>query len=235
MVIEASGLGAWMGGREVLHGVSMAVREGECVALLGANGAGKTTLLRVLATLLRSESGELRLFGVRADRAGASARARLGLLGHEPMLYAGLTVRENLELFGRLYRVAAPVRRAAELIEMVELGATADTPAGLLSRGMAQRAAIARAVVHDPELLLADEPWTGLDGAAARAFGRVLARWRELGRTVVLSTHDLGQALSLAGRVVGLRGGRVVLDAPSEGMTAEGLAAAVGAPVEDAG
>lgn len=227
MIVQAVGVGAWLGGREVLRRVDLSVSSGECIAVVGANGAGKTTLLRVLATLLPCVGGTLRLFGEPAGRRGA-AGARLGLIGHEPMLYAPLTVRENLELFARLHRVRQARERAAGAIDLVGLGAQADQRVGGLSRGLAQRAAIAGVLVHDPELVLADEPWTGLDGGAGDLFDRLLGRWRASGRTVVVSTHDLGQAARLATRVVGLRDGRVVLDAPAGELTVAEIGRAIG-------
>lgn len=228
MVVEASGTGAWVGGREVLRRVDLRVECGECVALVGANGAGKTTLLRVLATLLRAEGGSVRLFGEDVRRGAGRARARLGLIAHEPMLYAGLTVRENLELFADLHGLGDARRRATDALGVVGLEDRAMARAGALSRGESQRAAIARAILHEPELVLADEPWTGLDAGAVGVFDRQLAQWQSEGRTVVVATHDLERAVRLTERAVGLRDGRLVLDQASEGLDPAGLGAELG-------
>ena len=235
MIVEAVGLGAWVEGREVLRGIDLGVEPGECVALVGPNGAGKTTLLRVLATLLPVGAGELRLFGRPVRRSEASVRARVGMIGHKPMLYAALTVRENLELFARLYGVARAAARAQEAAEMAGVSGEAGLPVGSLSRGMAQRAAIARALIHDPELLLADEPWTGLDTQTSEMLNGVFRELRERGRTVVVASHDIGRSLGLADRVVALRDGGVALDRDAPGCDAGAVAEALSAAPEASG
>jgi heme exporter protein A len=216
-VALASGLGKWIDGREVLRAIDLELRGGECVALLGGNGAGKSTLLRVLATLTPPTAGRLELFGRAITKQGAAAvRSRIGLIGHQLMLYRELSVRENLEFFARLYGVARARPRAEELIEAVGLDGRGDDAVKTLSRGMAQRAAIARALVHEPDLLLADEPFAGLDGASAERVETILRGWRDAGRTVLLATHDIGQALRLSDRAVVLAGGTKSLDERSD-------------------
>lgn len=221
--LRAAGLGKWIDGREVLRAIDLEIQAGECVALLGSNGAGKTTLLRIGATLTPPSSGRLELFGRAVGRDSAAARARIGLVGHQLMLYRGLTVRENLELFARLYGVERPAERANELIALVGLEGRGEDAVRALSRGMAQRAAIARALVHEPDLLLADEPFTGLDAASAGVLERVLGAAGERGRAVLFATHDVGQALRLADRVVVLGAGAKVLDERAERLTGPAL------------
>jgi heme exporter protein A len=191
-----------------LAGVDLEVPSGCLVALLGPNGAGKTTLLRLLAGLGRPSSGSLRVGAAPGDR--RRTRAQVGFVGHATFLYSALTARENLVFAARVYGVRSPARRAAELLDQHGLAASADLPAGSFSRGMAQRLAIARGLVHDPEVLLLDEPFTGLDRPAADRIGARLRALRDAGRTVVLATHDLPRAARLADRAVVLARGRVV-------------------------
>lgn len=211
-VVWAKGLGKRIDERVVLAGIDLEVGAGEFVAVLGANGAGKTTLLKLLATLTKATGGELHLFGEDARGQAARLRRWIGMIGHQGMLYGDLSARENLVFFGRLYGVRDVARRAGELLERVGLAGRADDAVQTFSRGMVQRAAIARALMHDPQLLLADEPFAGLDVAATGALENLLAELNGEGRTVILVNHDVGQSLRLAQRVVVLRGGRKVLD-----------------------
>lgn len=215
--------------RHILRDITLGVSPGEFVAVLGPNGAGKSTLLRILATLTPPTGGRLELFGRPAHRQTPALRARLGMIGHQLMLYRDLSVRENLEFFGRLYGVKNRDRRAMELLEEVGLADRADDAVKRLSRGMAQRAAIARALMHDPELILADEPFTGLDAASARRLEECLDVLRTQGRTIILANHDIGQSLRLAGRIIVLRAGRIVTDAPATRLDAEQILAGSGA------
>jgi heme exporter protein A len=203
-VIEARGAGRAYGERVVLRDVTFAVPAGRTLAVFGANGAGKTTLLRMLATLLRPHAGELRVLGAALPREGYKARGRLGLLAHEPLLYRDLTARENLRFHARLHGVA--FARAEELLERVGLTLRADEPLRLFSRGMVQRVAICRAVLHEPELLLLDEPYANLDPAAAALVAPLLT-----GPTRVLVSHDVDAGLAEADLVLGLRGSRAEL------------------------
>jgi len=139
-------------------------------------------------------------------------RAKIGMIGHQPMLYRDLSARENLLFFGRLYGVTDPVARAADLLERVQLTDRADDPAKAFSRGMAQRLAIARALMHDPQLLLADEPFSGLDLRSTRMLEQLLQKLNDDGRTIILTNHDVAQSLSMSKRVMMLRRGRVVID-----------------------
>ena len=177
--------------------------------LLGHNGAGKSTLLAILATLLRPSGGEVRYGSATAQTGGAGIRARLGLLGHELQLYPELTAAENLRFFARLYGLRDADRRVDEALALAHLDARADDPVSGFSRGMRQRLALERALLHDPRLLLLDEPFTGLDQASAVT---LIARLRALaagGRIIVLATHDLDLSEGLLTRAVILREGRV--------------------------
>ena len=211
-VVRAAGLSKVIDERPVLHDIDLVVEPGQSVALLGANGAGKSTLLKVLATLAPPSSGTLNLFGVPTTKDAAALRARIGLIGHQSMLYRDLSARQNLEFFGRLYDVAEPRTRAEELLAAIGLLDRADDPVKTFSRGMAQRVAIARAIVHDPQLLLADEPFDGLDAPSTAVLEQILADLHESGKTLILANHDITQSLRLTDRTVVLRTGEVAIN-----------------------
>ena len=198
--IELEGLERRFGERPALSGVSLTLARGGTLVVLGSNGAGKSTLLRVLATLLRPHGGTVRVLGDALPDDAWRVRSRVGYLGHEPLLYRDLSARENLTLHARLHRVAEG--RVAELLDAVGLGRRGDDPVHTFSRGMLQRCAVARAVLHDPELLLLDEPRANLDPAAAETVEPLLA-----GRTRVLTSHDPRDAEG-ADAVLGLKDGR---------------------------
>jgi heme exporter protein A len=202
--VALEGLGRAYGERVALREVSFELPAGATVAVFGANGAGKTTLLRILAGLLRPHAGRVAVLGAELPREAHRARGRIGLLGHEPLLYRDLTVRENLRFHARLHRVAEA--RAEELVAQVGLAARADDPIRTLSRGMTQRAAICRAVLHAPELLLLDEPLANLDPGGAAAVAPLIGR--TAGPARVLISHDAEQGIAEADHVLGLRGGR---------------------------
>lgn len=192
-----------------LAGVDLDVRAGDSVALLGPNGAGKTTLLRMLATLLRPTSGILKLFGDVIESGNTIVRKRIGLLSHQTFLYPDLTVAQNLDFYGRLYGVEDRAQRIPELIERTGLTGFANRPVRTLSRGLEQRCGIARALLHRPELLLLDEPFTGLDRGAGAILSALVRQFRERGGAVVMVTHDLDRALELCGRLVLLQSGKL--------------------------
>jgi heme exporter protein A len=205
------GLTRHYGEREALSGVSLSVDEGQTLVVFGPNGAGKTTLLRVLATLLRPHAGTVRVLGSELPDEAWAVRGRVGLLGHEPLLYRELTARENLHFHARLYGVADA--RVQELLESLAISARAGEPLRTLSRGMVQRVAVARAVLHDPELLLLDEPYANLDPAAVELVAPLLAARAGASdaRTRVICSHDPRGGLSEADVVLGLRAGRPTL------------------------
>ena len=202
--IELEGLERRYGERVALAGVSVRVEEGQTLAVLGANGAGKTTLLRVLAGLLRPHGGVARVLGAELPEETWKVHGKVGYLGHEPLLYRELTGRENLTYHARLHGVNGA--RVDEALRSVGMERRADEPLRELSRGMVQRLAAARAVLHRPPLLLLDEPRAGLDPAAAELLEPLIGR--ASGRTRVLVTHDVERALEEADVALGLRGGR---------------------------
>jgi len=221
--VQAQSLCKSLDERPVLRDIGLEIASGDFVALLGANGAGKSTLLRILATLLPADSGSVRIFGESISDNPVSIRARIGLIGHQSMLYRELSARENLELFGGLYGVHDVAGRADELLEMVNLAGRADDPVKAFSRGMLQRVAIARALMHDPQLILADEPFSGLDNPSALAMQKMLTALHSGGRTIILVNHDIPQSLDLARRVVVLRGGCVALDVAAAQITPQSV------------
>jgi heme exporter protein A len=202
--VALEGVGRAYGERVALRDVSFTLPAGATVAVFGANGAGKTTLLRVLAGLLRPHAGRATVLGASLPREAWRSRARTGLLAHEPLLYRDLTVRENLRFHARLHGV--PAARVDALCEQVGLAGRADDPVRTLSRGMTQRAAICRTVLHEPELLLLDEPFANLDPAGAAAVAPLIGRAARPAR--VLISHDVEQGLDQADYVLGLRAGR---------------------------
>jgi ABC-type multidrug transport system ATPase subunit len=203
--IEARGLSRRFGRVVALHPLDLDVPAGRVLAVVGANGAGKSTLIRLLAGLGRPTAGTVAIGGAEGDR--RARRARVGLVAHATLLYPALTARENLVFAARLFGCADPATRAAALLGDFELDAVADRAVGTFSRGTAQRVAIARALVHDPAVLLLDEPFTGLDARAAERLERLVDGLR--GRhTVVLSSHDLARAARLADQGLALAAGR---------------------------
>ncbi len=211
--IELRGLVRHFGERTALQQISVRVPEGATLAVLGRNGAGKSTLLRILATLLRPHAGEVSVFGEALPRRAFAVRGRLGLLGHEPLLYNDLTGRENLIYHARLHAVARG--RVEQLLEAVGMERRAEEPVRLLSRGMVQRLAVCRAVLHEPKLLLLDEPRANLDPGASGLVEPLIGR--ASGATRVLTSHDPRAALAEADLVLGLKDGRpAFVGAPSE-------------------
>ena len=198
------GVGRNYGERTALEGVTVTVPAGQTLAVFGSNGAGKTTLLRILATLLRPHAGSARVLGSKLPDEAWKVRGKVGYLGHDALLYRDLSVRQNLLFHARLHGVAPA--RAGELLERVGLERRAGDPVKELSKGMVQRAAVARALIHDPPLLLLDEPRANLDPAAAQALEPLIGR--ESGRTRVIVSHDVETTLNEADVALGLRGGR---------------------------
>ena len=211
--LELRGLGRNYGERAALEGVTLELAAGATLAVLGPNGAGKTTLLRVLAALLRPHSGSVRVLGAELPGEAWSLRGRVGLVAHEPLLYRSLTARENLMFHARLHGTSPG--RAGELLDTVGLARRADEPLRSLSRGMVQRVAVCRAVLHEPDLLLLDEPRANLDPVASELVEPLIGR--SSGRTRVIALHDAAAGLAESDLVLGLRAGRAQLLAhPSE-------------------
>jgi heme exporter protein A len=208
--LGVSDLARSFGHVRALRGVSFELARGEVLAVFGPNGAGKTTLLRLLAGLLRPDRGEISTFGRRLVPADAAARRRIGLISHASFLYDGLTAAENLEFYARLYGLADRRALVMRALESVGLADRAGSLASTMSRGMTQRLTIARALLHDPELVLLDEPFTGLDQRAAASLRDLLERLRAANRVVVLVTHNLDEGLELATHVAIQVDGRFV-------------------------
>ncbi len=209
--------------RPVLRNVAMSVPAGGFTVILGHNGAGKSTLLRVVGLLLRPTQGSVELFGHPARAQDAKVRARLGMIAHQPMLYRELTARENLMFFGRLYGTPGLRTRTEQMLEQVGLSDRAHDRVKTFSRGMAQRLSIARAMMHGPDLLIADEPFAGLDIASTEMLEQLFVNLNENGKTIVMANHDVGQSLRLARRVVALNRGIVTLDAPAHATDTDAL------------
>jgi heme exporter protein A len=209
-IIEVRKLVKRFGLKTVLRGLEFRVAPGEFVALLGPNGAGKTTFLRILASLSRPTLGDVRIAGHRLPEQAAAVRRKLGVVSHQPLLYGDLTAEENLRFYGRMYGITGLKERLDQVLELVGLSSRRRDLVRTFSRGMQQRLAIGRAVLHDPEVMLFDEPHTGLDQDACVMLDNVLREVAARGRTVVMTSHDLARAADLASRFDVLSRGVIV-------------------------
>lgn len=221
--VEAQRLERRFGARVAVAEIDLSVRRGEFLTIFGPNGAGKTTLLRLLCGLLRPTAGDVRLFGTSLKKSPIEARRRISFIGHASFLYGGLTARENLLFYARLYGVPEAARRVDSLLEAVGLAERSGDPVRAFSRGMQQRLTIARALLHDPELVFLDEPYTGLDREAARTLTGLLSDVRSRNQTAVMVTHNIEEGLELASRVIIMSRGRAVEDREAGGLTRPGL------------
>ncbi len=212
--IELDGVRRVFGTQRSLSRIDLVVPQGSYVALMGPNGAGKTTLLRIMAGLVAPTGGSVRIGGVDLRRAGPGLRAMVGFVSHESMLYLDLTTRENLLFHAKLFGLADPEGTVERAAEHLGVSAYLDRRVRHLSRGMRQRAAITRALLHSPRVLLLDEPYSGLDEVAALSLGALLSGLHTPERTLIVSTHELARAFSGAERLVVLNRGKVVLDRP---------------------
>lgn len=211
--------------KTVLKEMDFEVEQGEFVGLLGPNGAGKTTFLRILASLSRPSMGVVRISGYRLPEQAAAVRRRLGVLSHQPLLYGDLTADENLRFYGKMYAVEDLNARINTVLELVDLAHRRGDLIRTYSRGMQQRLAIARSVIHDPEILLLDEPYTGLDQDACAMLDEVLKEIAVQGRTIVMTSHDLARAADLASRFDVLSRGKIVTSASKDDIPEDGLLA----------
>lgn len=211
--------------KTVLRGLDFKVEAGEFVAILGPNGAGKTTFLRILATLSKPTLGEVSIGGFALPAQAAAVRRRLGVVTHLPLLYGDLTAEENLRFYGRLYGLNDLNSRVAEVLKLVGLFERRADLVRTFSRGMQQRLAIGRAVLHDPEVILFDEPHTGLDQDACAMLDNVLREVAARGRTVVMTSHDLMRVSELASRFDVLSNGVIVASAQREQLDPDQLLA----------
>jgi heme exporter protein A len=208
-IVEVADLTREFGPTRAVAGVTFSLAPGECLALFGPNGAGKTTLLRVLGGLLKPTSGSARISGI-ALPGGPLARSRVGLISHHTMLYEALTGRENVSFSARLYGIRDARARVEDALRRMSMLERADASVRSLSRGMQQRVSIARAMVHSPQLVLADEPYSGLDESGARALTLVLQELRSAGTAIIVVTHNLIEGLALATHAAVMRRGRFV-------------------------
>jgi len=204
--------------KTVLRGLDFEVQPGEFVALLGPNGAGKTTFLRILASLSRPSMGSVEIASYSLPKQAAAVRARLGVVSHMPLIYDDLTAEENLTFYARMYGIENAGTRITEVLEMVGLEARRRDLVRTFSRGMQQRLAIGRAVLHDPDVVLFDEPYTGLDQDASSMLDGVLKTVAKQGRTVVMTSHDLARAEDLATRFDILSRGVIAASSTREGL-----------------
>lgn len=217
-MIEVRGLVKSFGPRTALAGVDLSVADGEFLVLVGPNGAGKTTLLRILATLARPTAGSVSIAGLQPREAGAAVRRQIGFLSHRTLLYEDLTAEQNLVFYARMYDLPDAAQRITDLLEEVGLAARRHDLVRAFSRGMQQRLAVARAVLHRPPLLLLDEPYTGLDPNAAAVLSGLLATLAGEGCSILMTTHNLERALGMGERVAILARGRLVYDERREGI-----------------
>jgi heme exporter protein A len=216
--IDITGLHFSFGGPAVLKGVDLSIEQGDLITVFGPNGAGKTTLLKILAGLLRPAKGTVLIAGVDAARSPTSLRRLIGMISHQPYVYPQLTGRENLEFYAGLYGLVDPRRKAKQMLEQMQLQTAADTEVGTYSRGMQQRLAVARALLHDPRVLLLDEPFTGLDQQGREHLSGLLRDLRSGERTIVMTTHDIDEGLGLSDRLAVLARGRVALETSAAGL-----------------
>jgi heme exporter protein A len=209
----------------VLRRLDLQIQRGEFVALLGPNGSGKSTLLRLLAGLTHPTSGTILIGGWELPREAAAVRAQIGMVSHRSLLYENLTARENLRFFARLYNLNPTTDRIDTLLRQVGLYKRGDSLVRTFSRGMLQRLSIARALLHRPDVLLFDEPYTGLDQDAGRTLDNLLAQAHTEGHTIVMTTHELDRAARIASRVLILNHGAIGYDAPASQLPPGELAA----------
>ena len=195
-----------------LLNVSIEIAQGDFVSIVGQNGAGKTTFLKILSTIIRSYQGNVQLFGIALRRAGADVRRRIGVVSHESLLYPDLTVTDNLTYYARLYSVSNRRERVTEVIQHLDLEFKAKSLVRSLSRGLRQRASLARAFLHEPDLLLLDEPFTGVDERAAGLVIDSLAGFKKRGGTIVMVTHNIDRGWHLADRMIIMQRGTLTFE-----------------------
>jgi len=222
-MIEVRRLVKLFGVKQVLRGLNFHVEPGEFVALLGPNGAGKTTFLRILASLSRPTAGSVWIGGYALPSQAATVRCRLGVVTHQPLLYGDLTAEENLRFYARLYGLEDASARITSVLELVGLLPRRADLVRTFSRGMQQRLAIGRAILHDPDVLLFDEPYTGLDQDACDMLDAVLREVAARGRTVVMTSHDLARVETLASRFDVLSRGVIAASISRHDLTGKNL------------
>lgn len=222
-MIHVKGLTKSFGNKRVLHNIDMEVGCGEFLTVFGPNGAGKSTLLHILAGVMRPSSGQIRIDGVDVKNDPVNSRRRIGFVSHQSLLYNDLTASENLTYYGRMFDVPNSKQRIADLLRQVGLEVRTHDPLRTLSRGMVQRLAIARALLHSPSVLLLDEPFTGLDHRAVDILREILTNTIESGGTVIMATHNLERGLELCHRAFLLATGRLVYEAKGQDLDVSDL------------
>lgn len=219
--IVAKSISKTFDARHVLKGIDLTVTAGQTVLICGINGAGKSTLLRIIAGLLQPDNGTVKICGYDLHKDPEIAKPKLGVILHKSMAYADLTVFENLMFFANLYGLQAPADRIKQLLKDVGLVSYSHDKAAILSRGLLQRLAIARAMIHKPTILLADEPFTGLDTDSCEHLVAVLSDFQQKGGTIVMTTHDINLGLRCCRRAIVLDNSKIIFDAPTDTIDAD--------------
>jgi heme exporter protein A len=222
-MIEVHHLVKRFGLKTVLNGLEFLAVPGEFVALLGPNGSGKTTFLRILASLSRPTFGEVRISGFHLPVEASTIRHHLGVVAHQPLLYGELTAVENLHFYGRLYGIGNLDQRVKEILDLVGLSNRSNDLVRTFSRGMQQRLAIGRAIIHDPQVILFDEPYTGLDQDASVMLDLVLRQVASQGKIIIMTSHDLLHTSQLASRFDVLSRGMITASTPASNLSSKGL------------
>ena len=232
LAISAAGLRKDYGDRSVLRGVGVSIPWGRTAVLFGPNGAGKTTLLRILAGLARPDAGDVQIAGLRMRRNGGRARTQVGFVGHQTLLYNDLTCRENLLFYAKLYGINRPESRIDSVLVQLNLADREDRRVRTLSHGMQKRLSVARAILHEPKVLLMDEPESGLDTDSVASLGELLGDWSASGKTTLLTTHSAEIRQAWADRVFRLERGRIAEEMSSNRDAREALAVSTSGTVD---
>lgn len=220
-MIEVSRLWKSYGPVDALRGIDLNIKKGEFLTVFGPNGAGKSTLLKILSTIIKPTSGTVSIDGIDISSANEAARNRIGVISHKAFLYGNLTARENLFFYGKLYDVPKLNERVPDLLREVGLHQRANDMVRTFSRGMLQRLTIARAIIHNPAIILLDEPYTGLDQHAARMLRNLLKKLHTEDKTIIMTTHDMTNGLEVSDRIVIQLHGKVVFEDRSANQTVE--------------
>ena len=216
--IVAEGVTKSFGYIQALRGIDLKVKKGEFVTVFGPNGAGKTTLIKLLATLTKPTSGKVIIANHDIKKEPDKVRALIGVISHDPYLYGNLSALENIGFFASLYGISQPKEKAIQVIKQVGLESRMHDLVRTFSRGMQQRLAVARAIVHNPKIFLLDEPYTGLDQHGARIFGDLLNWLKMENRTIVMTTHNLPEGLEVSDRVAIIDGGKIIYESDARGI-----------------
>lgn len=216
--IVAEGVTKSFGYIQALRGIDLKIKKGEFVTVFGPNGAGKTTLIKLLATLTKPTSGKVIIANHDIKKEPDKVRALIGVISHDPYLYGNMSALENIKFFASLYGISQPKEKAIQVIKQVGLESRMHDLVRTFSRGMQQRLAVARAIVHNPKIFLLDEPYTGLDQHGARIFGDLLNWLKTENRTIVMTTHNLPEGLEVSDRVAIIDGGKIVYESDARGI-----------------